>query len=59
VIRPSLIIQHPWIKFNSGTVDVSLALMPNTTGLPNNYSVEQNKLIGDKLIIWINKEYGW
>ncbi len=59
VIRPSLIIQHPWIKFNSGTVDVSLALMPNTTGLPNNYSVEQNKLIGDKLINWINKEYGW
>jgi hypothetical protein len=59
VIRPSLIIQRPWIKFNSGTVDVSLDLMPNTTGLPNNYSVEQNKLIGDKLINWINKEYGW
>jgi hypothetical protein len=59
VIHPKLVIQHNWLKFNSGSIDYALALMPNTVGLPNNYSVEQNKLIGDKLINWINKEYGW
>lgn len=45
----------PWLKMKSGTVDHELTTIKTTPGLPNNFSIEDNKLVAEKLSGWIDK----
>ena len=59
IIHPIFLKGRSWATIKSGHTDYETAIIPSTFGLPNNLTIANNNKISERIVNWINKEYGW